>query len=66
MYNKSWLKRPLTNTQNQGVNENGILMCRMLSLEHSAILLTCIKQYSVLKTNFIVLLKWPLMTDFTV
>ena len=36
---------------------NGSLMkvekyCRMLPLEHSAILLTCIKQLSVLKTIF--------------
>ena len=38
----------------------------MLPLEHSAILLTCIKRYSVLKTNFCVLFEWPLKTGFTV
>ena len=38
----------------------------MLPLEHSAILLTCIKRYLVLKTNFGILFKWPLKTGFTV
>ena len=38
----------------------------MLPLEHSAILLICIKQNSVLKTNFGILLEWPLKTGFTV
>ena len=31
----------------------------MLLLEHSAILLTCIKWYLVLKTNFLSLWEWP-------
>ena len=35
-------------------------------LEHSAILLTCIKRYSVLKINFGLLFEWPLQTGFTV
>ena len=35
-------------------------------LEHSAILLTCIKQQSVLKNNFWSSLEWPLKTGFTV
>ena len=34
--------------------------------EHSAILLTCIKRYSVLKTNFDVRFERPLKTGFTV
>ena len=38
----------------------------MLPLEHSAILLTCIKQLLVLKTNFGLLFEWPLKTGFTV
>ena len=38
----------------------------MLPLELSAILLTCIKQKSVLKTNFGLLFEWSLKTDFTV
>ena len=35
-------------------------------LEHSAILLTCIKQLSILKTNFLSSFEWPLKTCFTV
>ena len=38
----------------------------MIPLEHSAILLTCIKWYLVLKTSFGLLFKWPLKTGFTV
>ena len=50
---------------------NGILMkvksiAECSQLEHSAILLTCIKRQSVLKTSFGLLLEWPLKTDFTV
>ena len=35
----------------------------MLRLEHSAILLTCIKQASVLKTNFGLLFEWPVAVE---
>ena len=35
-------------------------------LEHSAILLTYIKRYSVLKFSFGLLFEWPLKTGFTV
>ena len=38
----------------------------MLLLEHSAIFLTCIKQLSVLKTNFGLLFEWPLNSGLTV
>ena len=38
----------------------------MLPLEHSTILLTCSKQYSVLKTNFGFRFEWPFKTCFTV
>ena len=38
----------------------------MLPLEHSAILLTYIKQLLVLKTYFGLLFEWPLKTGFTV
>ena len=34
--------------------------------EHSAILLTFIKQLKVLKTNFLSSFEWPLMTGLTV
>ena len=46
--------------------ENGSLM-KIESiaecLEHSAILLTCIKLYSALKTNFGLHFEWPLNTS---
>ena len=38
----------------------------MLPLEHSAILLTCIKRQLVLKTNFLSSFGWLLKTGFTV
>ena len=40
--------------------------CRMLPLEHSAILLTCIKWLLVLKTNFLSFWEWPFKTGLTV
>ena len=48
-YSKTCLKRPLKNRQNKDLNDKwwhneGRKYCRMLPLEHSAILLTCIKQ----------------------
>ena len=55
VYSKTCVKRPLKTKQNKALNGNGSLMnvkkyCRMLPLEHSAILLTCIKRQLVLKT----------------
>ena len=46
---------------------NGSLMKgkRIAECSHSAIILTCIKQKSVLITNFGLLFEWPLMTGFT-
>ena len=51
------VKRPLKNRQNKDLNDiwklnEGKKYCRMLPLEHSATLLTCIKRYLDLKTNF--------------
>ena len=48
-YSKTCLKRPLKNRQNKDDNDKrqlneGQKYCRMLPLEHSAILLTCIKR----------------------
>ena len=40
--------------------------CRMLLLEHSAILLTCIKLPFVIKIFGLSTLEWPLKTGFTV
>ena len=43
------------------------MYCRMLPLEHSAILLTCIKGMSIigLKINFGLLFEWLFKTGFT-
>ena len=50
-YNKTCVKRPPKNRQSKWyLNEDG-KYCRMLQAEHSAILLTYIKRYLVLKTN---------------
>ena len=56
VYSKTCLKLPLKNRQNNDLNDKwlpneGQKYCRMLPLENSAILLTCIKQLLVLKTN---------------
>ena len=71
MYSKTCLKQPLKNRLNKDHNDKwwlneGRKYCRMLPLEHSAILLTCIKLESVMKANFGLLFKWPLKTGFTV
>ena len=65
MFSKTCLKRSLKNRPNEGLKDKWLLnegrkYCRMLPLEHSAILLTCIKQLSVLKTYFGLLFEWPL------
>ena len=44
----------------------GIVACNRSILEHSAILLTYIKQYLVLKTNFQFFLEWLFYTGFSV
>ena len=49
MYCKTLVKRPLKNGQNKELNDiwkvnEGQKYCRMLPLEHSAILLPCIKR----------------------
>ena len=49
VYSKTCVKRPLKNRQNEDLNDPllidaGRKYCRMLLLEHSAILLTCIKR----------------------
>ena len=56
IYSKTCLKRPLQNRQNKYIlMTNGSLMKdeSIAELEHSAILLTCIKQYSVFKKNLV-------------
>ena len=56
MCSKTYVKRPLKNRQNKDLNDKRYLnegrkYSRMLPLEHSAIRLTCIKLYLVMKTN---------------
>ena len=70
IYSKTCVKRPL-NRQNKGLNDNlkfneGRKYCRMLSGSILQYFLTCIKRFSVLKTNFGIFLEWPLKTGFTV
>ena len=57
IYSKTCVKRPLKNRQNKALNDRWLLnegrkYCRMLPLEHSAILLTCIKRSLGLKPIF--------------
>ena len=59
------------NRQNKGLKavrylNAGQKYCRMLHGEHSAVLLTCIKRLSVIKTYFWSSFEWPLKTAFTV
>ena len=58
IYSKTCLKRLLKNRQNKDLKDQLLLnagqkYCRMLPLEHSAIRLTCIKRFSILKTIFL-------------
>ena len=66
-YSKTGLKGPLNNRQSKDLNDKWYSLMKVESIaEHSAILLICIKQYSVLKAIFDLLFKWPLKTGFTV
>ena len=61
---KTCLMRPFKKRHNKDLKDKwkinvGLKYCRML-IEHSAILLTCIKQFSVLKTNFWSSFEWQL------
>ena len=70
-YSETCLKRPLREkTKNVfhdqlSLNE-GQKYCRMLPLEHSAILLTFIKLPFVMKIFVLPICEWPLKTGFTV
>ena len=68
-YSKTCLKLPFKNRQNKDLTDKWLLnegrkYYRMPPLEHSVMLLTCIKRHSVLITNFG--LERPLNTGFTV
>ena len=71
MYSKTCVKRPLSRRprigfQNQLLLNAGQKYCRMLPLEQSAILLTCIKLPFVIKTFVLSTFEWPFYTGFTV
>ena len=60
LYSKTCVKRPLKTRQNKDLNDkwqhyDSRKYCRMLPLEHSATLLTCIKRNVVLKKILVVL-----------
>ena len=71
VYSKTCLKRPLkkktkTVFQDRLSLNSGQKYCRMLPLEHSAILLTFIKLPFAIKTFVLSIYDWPLKTGFTV
>ena len=71
IYSKTCLKQPLKKNTKIGFQyglslDAGQKYCRMLPLEHSAILLTCIKLPFSIKTFVMSIFKWPLKTGFTV
>ena len=59
-------KRPQIGFQNQLSLNAGQKYCRMLPLEHSAILWTFIKLPFVIKSFVLSVFEWPLKTGFTV
>ena len=70
-YSKTCVKRPLSKRQKIGFQDwlslnAGQKYCRMLPLEHSAILLTFIKLPFVTKTFVLSVFEWPFYTGFTV
>ena len=70
-YSKTCLKRPLKNKTKIGFQDRlslnaGQKYCRMLPLEHSAILSTFIKLPFVIKIFVLFIFELPLKTGFTV
>ena len=68
---KTDLKRPLKKKTKNGFQDQlslnaGQKYCRMLPLEHSAILLTFIKLPFVIKIFVLSIFEWPLKAGFTV
>ena len=71
MYSKTCVKRPLSNRQKIGFQDQLLLnagqkYCRMLQGEHSAILSTFIKLPFVIKIFVLSIFEWPFYTGFTV
>ena len=70
-YIKTWVKWPLSKMRKIGFQDQlspnaGQKYCRMLPLEHSAILLAFIKPPFVMKIFVLSIFEWPFYTDFTV
>ena len=70
-YSKTFLERPLKKETKIGFQDRLLLnagrkYCRMLPLEHSAILLTFIKLPFVIKIFLLSVFEWSLKTGFTV
>ena len=70
MYIKTCVKRPLSKRQKVGFQDQlslkaGQKYCRILPLEHSAILSTFIKLPFVIKILVLSILEWPFYTSFT-
>ena len=70
-YSKACVKRPLSKRPKIGFQDllsinAGQKYCRMLPLEHSAILLTFIKLPFVIKIFVLSIFEWPFYTGFTV
>ena len=59
-------KRPKIGFQDQLSHNVGKKYCRMLHLEHSALLSTCIKLALVIKIFVLSIFEWPFYTGFTV
>ena len=71
IYSKTYVKRPLFKILKIGFKDKLSInkaqkYCRMLPLEHSAILLTFIKLPYDIKTFVVSVFKWPFYTGFTV
>ena len=70
-YSKTCAKHPLSKRPKIGFQVQlslnaGQIYCRMLQMEHSAILLTFIKLPIVIKIFVLSILEWPFYTGFTV
>ena len=57
-------KRPKIGFQDQLLHNAGQKYCRMLQVEYSAILSTCIKLPIVIKTFVLSIFEWPFYTGF--
>ena len=66
-YSKTCVKRPIKIDKTKILMTNGsLLKVESITECSTAILLTCIKRYLVLKTHFWSFLEWPFYTGFTV